>query len=226
MRTAVHVAAAGGGRAPGITGRERGVMEYKVVTNLKPVNGDKTWFRQWHLKFTTALGQAKYDYEWMVNKMTKEIDLGKDLGTILEDMSIDNLELFKSTSADIWRVLIDKTEAEAYEKIKSIPQGEGLKAYGVLYRWFTDVSGLGLAEQARRLMHPKAPKNQKTWRSTSTWDGQAEETRVTWRRVQIGSSIQDQRTEDDDSRKSQGILRPAVGGQTQTNPMRQSRTWS
>ena len=28
----------------------------------------------------------------------------------------------------------------------------------MLYRWFTDVSGLGLAEQARMLMHPTPPK--------------------------------------------------------------------
>ena len=33
-------------------------------------------------------------------------------------------------------------------------------AYGVLYRWFTDVSGLGLAEQARMLMHPAPPKKE------------------------------------------------------------------
>ena len=29
-----------------------------------------------------------------------------------------------------------------------------------MYRWFTDVSGLGLAEQARRLMHPDPPKKE------------------------------------------------------------------
>jgi hypothetical protein len=35
-----------------------------------------------------------------------------------------------------------------------------MKAYGVLYRWFTDASGLDLAEQARRLMHPEPPKQE------------------------------------------------------------------
>ena len=57
-------------------------------------------------------------------------------------------------------MFIDKTEAEAYDKIKMIPSGEGLRAYGVVYRWFTDVSGLGLSEQARRLMHPDPPKKE------------------------------------------------------------------
>ena len=59
---------------------------------------------------------------------------------------------------DIWKILIDKAEAEAYDKIKMVPKGQGVVAYGVLYRWFTDVSGLGLAEQARMLMHPAPPK--------------------------------------------------------------------
>jgi hypothetical protein len=29
-----------------------------------------------------------------------------------------------------------------------------------LYRWFTEISGLGLTEQARKLMHPEAPKRE------------------------------------------------------------------
>ncbi len=29
-----------------------------------------------------------------------------------------------------------------------------------MYRWFTDVSGLGLAEQTRRPMHPHPPKKE------------------------------------------------------------------
>ncbi len=29
-----------------------------------------------------------------------------------------------------------------------------------MYRWFTDVSGLGLSEQARRLMYPDPPKKE------------------------------------------------------------------
>ena len=38
-----------------------------------------------------------------------------------------------------------------------IAPGDGINAYGVVYRLFTDASGLGLAEQARRLMHPDPP---------------------------------------------------------------------
>ncbi len=57
-------------------------------------------------------------------------------------------------------ILIDKAEMEAYDKIKMVPKGQGIFAHGVLYRWFTDVSGLGLVEQARMLMHPAPPKRE------------------------------------------------------------------
>ncbi len=55
---------------------------------------------------------------------------------------------------DVWNNFLDKAENEAYGKIKMVHKREGVMAYGVLYRWFTDVSGLGLAGQARLLMHP------------------------------------------------------------------------
>ena len=40
---------------------------------------------------------------------------------------------------------MDKAENEAYDEIKMVHKGEGVMAYGVLYRWFIDVSGLGFA---------------------------------------------------------------------------------
>ncbi len=65
---------------------------------------------------------------------------------------------FDKGSGDVWNILIDNAEAEPYDKIKMVPKGQGVVAYGILLRWFADVSGLGLAEQARMLMHPAPPK--------------------------------------------------------------------
>ncbi len=44
--------------------------------------------------------------------------------------------------------------------MKTTAQGHGIKASEVVSRWFTDVSGLGLAEQVRRLMHPEPPRRE------------------------------------------------------------------
>ncbi len=135
-------------------------MEHRVMTNLKALSGDRGLFRQWHQKFTTALGQYNARYEEIVHYMAREIDLGKDLGAVSKKLGEVYGEMYAEASGDVWKVVIDKAEAEAYDKIKTIQQGEGLKAYAVIYRWFTDESGFGLAEQARRLMHPEPPKNQ------------------------------------------------------------------
>ena len=44
--------------------------------------------------------------------------------------------------------------------MKAVKERDGLEGYGKTYQWFTEISGLGLAEQARRLMHPDPPKKE------------------------------------------------------------------
>ncbi len=97
--------------------------------NLRAGNGDKPFFRQWHHKFTTALGQVG------------EIDLGKEVEKVVTGLKGEFGDEFDKVSGDVWDILIDKAEAEAYDKIKMAPR-QGVVAYGVLYRWFADVSGL------------------------------------------------------------------------------------
>ncbi len=54
-----------------------------------------------------------------------------------------------------------------------IPQGEGLRTCGILYRWFADVSGLGLAEQARISMHPDpTKKDEELAKNVELWQGE------------------------------------------------------
>ncbi len=67
---------------------------------------------------------------------------------------------FAGVSRDVWNALLDNAEKEAYDDIKLVHNADGVTAYGVLHRWFTNVSGLGLAEQARMLMHPSPPKKE------------------------------------------------------------------
>ncbi len=60
-------------------------------------------------------------------------------------------------SGEVWNILIDKAEMEAYDKIKMVPKGQGVVANEVLHRWFTDVSDLSLPEQSRMFVHPSPP---------------------------------------------------------------------
>ena len=74
---AISNSGAGGHGGSGEYRHPKGIMEHRVMTNLKAVNGDKGLFRQWHQKFTTALGQYNARYEEIVHYMVREIDLGK-----------------------------------------------------------------------------------------------------------------------------------------------------
>jgi hypothetical protein len=114
--------------APGST------KEHKAIRNLRAAIGDKGLFRQWHQKFTTALGQVKTECDKIVHKFARDIAFGRKVETILSTFGRGYGPTFGETFRDIWKVLIDRAKAGA----KTIPRGHGIKAYGVVYRWFTD----------------------------------------------------------------------------------------
>jgi hypothetical protein len=133
-------------------------MEHRVIQYLKAVNGDKSFFRHWQQSFTTATGQVTGEREEIVQRLVKKIDLGKRIEKLVTGVRGEQRAEFDKVSEDMWNFLIDKAEAEAYHKIKMVPKFQGVVAHGVLYRWVANVSGLGLAEQARMLMQPAPPK--------------------------------------------------------------------
>ncbi len=70
-------AAIGGGGSGGGSHRfVKGIMEHKVIQHLRAVSGDKSLFRQWHQKFTIALGQVAGAHEKIVHRLVKENGLG------------------------------------------------------------------------------------------------------------------------------------------------------
>ena len=61
---------------------------------------------------------------------------------------------------DMYSVLMDKTEGEAWLRVKSVISGNGLEAFVKVYKWFTGTSGQGLSERARSIMAPTPPKSE------------------------------------------------------------------
>ncbi len=110
--------------------------------HVRAVNGDKSFFRPWHQKFTSASGQVPGEHEEIVHRLAKEIDLVRERENVLAGLSGECGDELDKISGDIWNMLIDKAGAEAYDKIKNCTQRS---RSSLLYRWFTDVSGLGLA---------------------------------------------------------------------------------
>ncbi len=112
----------------------------------------------------------------------------------------------KNVSGDAWNILINKAEMETRGKIKMAPKGQGVVAYGVEHRRLTDVSGLGLAKQAKRLTHPDPPKKEDELAvHVEMWQDSAE-AGGTRRGDQVGASLQDQRLKDVDDRQGHGLF--------------------
>ncbi len=62
----------------------------------------------------------------------KEKDLGRELDKVVENFRNNYGEEFGRVSRDVWNILVDKAENEAYDKIKKIPIGHGLVTHGAL----------------------------------------------------------------------------------------------
>ena len=93
----MYVAAENG--AQGGRDQERGIMEHRIIQHLKVVNGEKSLFRQWHLMFTTTLGQFKGSYEEIVHKMAHEEDLGKEVDVVIQTLySLYGDELWEASA--------------------------------------------------------------------------------------------------------------------------------
>ena len=61
---------------------------------------------------------------------------------------------------DMYSVLMDRTEGDAWLRVKSVSSGNGLAAFVKVYKWFTGTSGQGLSERARTIMAPNPPKHE------------------------------------------------------------------
>ena len=120
----MFAATGGGGKGGGGHRFEKTIMEHKVIQYMRAVNGDKSLFRQWHQKFTTALGQVAGVHEEIVQRMVKEIDPGKELEKVVATMRGEYGDEFVKVSGHVWNILIDKAEAEAYDKSRWSPKGK------------------------------------------------------------------------------------------------------
>ncbi len=127
----------------------KGAMGHKFSKNLKAGDGSKSRIRQWHHKSAVVLELVTREHKEIIHKLVRNIDLGKKLDKILTALRGECGGVSTEASGDIWNVLGDKRKVEAHDMIKMNTEAEGVVAHRVMHRWFTNVSGLGLAEQAR-----------------------------------------------------------------------------
>ena len=74
-------------------------------------------------------------------------------------------ELVDDLNRDLYSLILEKAEGDVvYKKVQGVKTDQGIRGYAVLYRWYTEISGMGLAEQARRR---RPPRGRRTWHRQS-----------------------------------------------------------
>ena len=129
-----------------------GILEFKVVQHIKPLTGNKSQFIQWHQQLINALSTINEDHAEIIKAIEKSMDSGQKIDEALDDLD-QQFHLYEF-NMDLLCILTDKCEGEAYDKIKGLQNNKGAEVYMIIYRWFTDISGLGLSMQAAKLMNP------------------------------------------------------------------------
>ena len=57
------------------------------------------------------------------------------------------VDIFEEMDRDLWTILLEKTDSEAYDKISSVIQGDGLWAFVKLHTWFLRTTEAGITNR-------------------------------------------------------------------------------
>jgi len=155
------------------------VLESKAVNNISKLSTPGE-YRMWSKKFKNAYEQvrlyARKTFHWLDNVKEKDVLQELEVGpanmtgaeAVLEQLSVEHMKDMKSggtkfdgmkenmeeLNRDLWSILLDKCEGEAWMKINSVRDGEGLWAYVKLHQWFTKTTLQGQTTNRLRIMQP------------------------------------------------------------------------
>ena len=93
--------------------------------------------------------------QWAYAEVMPDIDISwpsKDSAPDIVGLDVERLD------SDIKIALIEKSPGTVHTKANNSIQRGGVYMYTDVYKWFTETSGLGLAERARKLMDPPVKK--------------------------------------------------------------------
>ena len=138
--------------------RPKPLSESKCVGNLKSLGSDKAEFKLWNDKLINAIAQT-LGTEWrkFMRNLNKALDQDRKVLTEEEVRKVDGaaeVNLGRTSSENLFYVLVEKTDGDAALRVNSGEPGEGLEAYMRVYLWFAGTTGLALTEKTRVLMHP------------------------------------------------------------------------
>ena len=184
---------------------KKGILEYKVIQNIKPLTGSRSQFRQWHQKLINALSTIKEDHAEIIRAIEKSMDVGDKIQESLDEL--DSTYLLDDFNKDLTCILMDKCEGEAYDKIKGLQNLKGAEIYMIIYRWLTEISGLGFIHASGKFDESDPHQERIRIRARSRQVvRKSSKIRISWFAVRISTSLQSHRIEKINGWKGKGTL--------------------
>jgi len=162
----------------------KNIMEYKAISNMEKLTGDKRNYNLWLEKFKNAFvqvdgGRVRAVLTVLENNMDmlkpkQEGSWNGEVAAKLADLNIgtEELDLIKEQH---YTVLIDKVNGDMIIDIKNQPR-DGLLSFLVMHRWFMETSGQGIAQKRTYVMHPPVAKSEAhIYEAVRQWEREIED---------------------------------------------------
>ena len=138
------------------------------------MTAERAQFKEWLGKLKNAYSQVRPGSRIVFDSLEKIAykvnEDGKDEEEVPRGTTGVNMNGmdFDEFNEELFTVLLDKTEGEVYRKVANQEydtlrnglKDAGMKAYVMIYVWFTETTGLQLSERRMRLMRPAAAKKE------------------------------------------------------------------
>ena len=119
-------------------------------------------------------GQEPEDVRPGLSRGRFEAVSGPRLAETLNVMDPDGYPLnVLQLDVDLESILVEEAKMGSYilQRVTNVQEYGGSRMYAEVYKWFTETSGLGLAEQTARLMDPKpAAMEEDVAEAINLWD--------------------------------------------------------
>ena len=161
---------------------KREIMESKAIGQIDRLADGKK-YRQWLSKFKNLFDQARRGgrvfiafletlTELEVVDQLQKLDLGANTQEAIVTLYNAKLEKnefkrkfdtidgkLEELDSELWSVLVEKTEGEAYDKVQAVEEGDGMMAFVKMHNWFSRITESGVTNRLISIMKPEACKN-------------------------------------------------------------------
>ena len=154
----------------------RSIMDYKAISLLNKIES-RSGYKAWNDRLINALSQviegAREVMKYLMKCAERNVIVDTErkwthsatdaLAGMVATASANSwadAQSYQQWNEDLYCILVETCDGEAYGKVKTVQEGDGVAAYCIVHRYFTEISGYGTTLRAQQLIFPPAPKSE------------------------------------------------------------------